>query len=48
MPSMPVNLENRTYHALGWTISSTSANTRFSNDSTGHGMFVNIANVELF
>jgi hypothetical protein len=36
------------YHILGWTILPTSDGTRFTNDGTGHGMFVSIENVYSF
>jgi hypothetical protein len=38
----------QTYGALGWTILPSSDGTRFTNDSTGHGMFVSIQNVNSF
>lgn len=38
----------RTYHVNGWAIYSTSDGTRFTNDRTGHGMFVSIENVYSF
>lgn len=40
-----INLDYRTYHALGWTIAANINGTTFTNDSTGHGMFVSIDNV---
>lgn len=43
-----VTLDYRTYHAQGWTISATSDGTRFTNDGTGHGMFVSIDEVDAF
>jgi hypothetical protein len=33
---------------LGWTILPSSDGTRFTNDGTGHGMFVSIENVYSF
>lgn len=36
------------YHALGWTIEPTPDGTTFTNDSTGHGMFVSVEGVEAF
>jgi hypothetical protein len=39
---------NQTYAAQGWTIVPTEDGTRFTNDSTCHGMFVNIDNVYSF
>lgn len=38
----------QTYHLLGWTINPTSNGTRFTNDATGHGMFVSLQNVNSF
>ncbi len=38
----------QTYHLNGWTILPTEDGTRFTNDGTGHGMFVSIANVSSF
>jgi len=38
----------QTYHILGWTIVPSSDGTRFTNDGTGHGMFVSIENVKSF
>jgi hypothetical protein len=43
-----VTLDYRTYHAVGWTIAAGEDGTRFSNDRTGHGMFVSIDKVETF
>jgi hypothetical protein len=43
-----VTLDYRTYAAQGWTIVATEAGTRFTNDRTGHGMFVSIEKVESF
>jgi hypothetical protein len=37
-----VTLDYQTYHAQGWTIDAASSGTRFTNDRTGHGMFVSI------
>jgi hypothetical protein len=39
---------NQTYAAQGWTIVPTEDGTRFTNDGTGHGMFVSIEHVEAF
>lgn len=36
------------FHVQGWTISPGEDGTRFSNDGTGHGMFVSIDNVSSF
>jgi hypothetical protein len=38
----------QTYHLQGWTINPGEDGTRFSNDGTGHGMFVSIDNVSSF
>jgi hypothetical protein len=43
-----VTLDYQTYSAQGWTIAASSSGTRFSNDETGHGMFVSIESVEAF
>jgi hypothetical protein len=47
-PSNLVTLDYQTYHAVGWTISATKSDTRFTNDTTGHGMSVSVDNVESF
>jgi hypothetical protein len=41
-------LDYRTYQTLGWTIVAGSDGTRFTKDSTGHGMFVSLDGVEAF
>ncbi|MGV0874449.1 hypothetical protein [Mycolicibacterium sp. XJ879] len=38
----------QTYHVNGWTITPAFEGTRFTNDQTGHGMFVSIENVYSF
>lgn len=38
----------QTFHILGWTILPSSDGTRFTNDATGHGMFVSVENVSSF
>jgi hypothetical protein len=38
----------QTYHLQGWTINPGEDGTRFTNDATGHGMFVSIENVSSF
>ena len=38
----------QTYHIAGWTILPNSDGTRFTNDRTGHGMFVSVENVSSF
>jgi hypothetical protein len=43
-----VTLDYRTYEAQGWTIAAEEAGTRFTNDGTGHGMFVRVEGVESF
>lgn len=43
-----VTLDYRTYNAAGWTIAASSDGTRFTNDATGHGMFVATEGVEAF
>ena len=37
-----------TYHFNGWTVEGSSDGIRFTNDGTGHGMFVSIQNVFSF
>ena len=37
-----------TYRAVGWTIETDSSGTLFTNDETGHGMFVSAEQVEFF
>lgn len=43
-----VTIDYLTYRAEGWKIQAEVAGTRFTNDRTGHGMFVSIDNVETF
>jgi hypothetical protein len=43
-----VTIDYKTYGAQGWTINATEAGTRFSNDHTGHGMFVSVEKVNTF
>jgi hypothetical protein len=43
-----VTLDYRTYRAVGWTIDATEDGTRFTNDRTGHGMFVAVEGVQTF
>jgi hypothetical protein len=38
----------QTYHHGNWTINPDETGTRFVNDRTGHGMFVNIEKVDTF
>ncbi len=44
----PMTLADRTYRAQGWTIVSTPAGMRFTNDSTGHGAVVSAQQVTPF
>ncbi len=43
-----VTIDYKTYAAQGWTIDATPDGTRFTNDQTGHGMFVSIDKVNTF
>lgn len=43
-----VTIDYHTYDAAGWTIAASESGTRFTNDRTGHGMFVNVDKVETF
>jgi len=43
-----VTLDYQTYRALGWTIEAGTDGTRFTNDGTGHGMFLNTSGLEVF
>lgn len=43
-----VTIDYLTYRAQGWRIEAGLDGTRFTNDRTGHGMFVSIENVETF
>jgi hypothetical protein len=43
-----VTIDYLTYQAQGWKIEADIDGTRFTNDRTGHGMFVSIDNVETF
>ncbi|MBS9532567.1 hypothetical protein KIH27_03080 [Mycobacterium sp. M1] len=43
-----VTIDYLTYQAQGWTIAATVDGTRFTNDRTGHGMFVSIDDVTAF
>jgi hypothetical protein len=43
-----VTIDYKTYAAQGWTITATSDGTRFTNDHTGHGMFVSVDKVNTF
>lgn len=47
--AMPtVTIDYTTYYAVGWTIEAGSDGTRFTNDETGHGMFVSTERVDFF
>jgi hypothetical protein len=43
-----VTIDYKTYSAQGWTINATADGTKFTNDRTGHGMFVSIEKVNTF
>jgi hypothetical protein len=43
-----VTIDYKTYAAEGWTINATADGTRFTNDHTGHGMFVSVDKVTTF
>lgn len=43
-----VTIDYKTYEAQGWTINATEEGTRFTNERTGHGMFVSIDKVDTF
>jgi hypothetical protein len=43
-----VALDYGTYSATGWTIDAGADGTRFTNDGTGHGMFVAVEGVQSF
>ncbi len=43
-----VTLDYRDYTAQGWDIAASAEGTRFTNRSTGHGMFVAVEGVETF
>ncbi|UXA10806.1 hypothetical protein KXD97_22405 [Mycobacterium sp. SMC-8] len=44
----PMTLADKTYRALGWTIVTTPAGLRFTNDKTGHGAVVSVQSVRPF
>lgn len=47
--AMPTTtIEYATYSAVGWSIVADSTGTTFTNDSTGHGMFVSTDRVDFF
>jgi len=43
-----VTIDYRTYDAAGWTIAASESGTRFTNNGTGHGMFVSVEKVDTF
>ncbi len=43
-----VTIDYKTYDAQGWTINASSDGTRFTNNRTGHGMFVSVEKVNTF
>jgi hypothetical protein len=43
-----VTIDYRTYDAAGWTIAASETGTRFTNNGTGHGMFVSVEKVDTF
>ncbi|MGO9222440.1 hypothetical protein [Mycobacterium sp.] len=43
-----VTIDYETYEAQGWKIDATADGTRFTNDRTGHGMFVSIDRVNTY
>lgn len=43
-----VTIDYKKYGAQGWTIDANEAGTRFTNDHTGHGMFVSVDKVNTF
>jgi hypothetical protein len=46
IPTVPIDY--KTYDAVGWTIDATEKGTKFTNQRTGHGMFVSIEKVDTF
>jgi hypothetical protein len=43
-----VTIDYQTYDAAGWTIAASESGTRFTNEQTGHGMFVSLEKVDTF
>ena len=43
-----VALDYGTYSGAGWTIAADPSGTRFTNDATGHGVFVAVEGVQVF
>ena len=46
MPTTTIDYD--TYSAVGWTIVADSTGTTFTNDDTGHGMFISTDRVDFF
>ncbi|MGB8388069.1 hypothetical protein [Mycobacterium sp.] len=46
IPTVPIDY--KTYTAQGWTINASADGTRFTNDRTGHGMFVSLDKVNTY
>jgi hypothetical protein len=46
IPTTPIDYA--TYHAVGWTIDASSDGTKFTNDGTGHGMFISTEGAKIF
>lgn len=47
--AMPTTtIDYATYHAVGWSIVADSTGTTFTNDSSGHGMFISTDRVDFF
>jgi len=47
--AMPTTtIDYASYEAVGWTIEADSNGTRFTNNDTGHGMFISTEAVEFF
>jgi hypothetical protein len=43
-----VTIDDRTYSALGWTIAATADGTKFTNQTSGHGMYLSSTGVQGF
>jgi hypothetical protein len=46
IPTVPIDY--KIYDAAGWTIDASEKGTRFTNQNSGHGMFVSIEKVDTF
>jgi hypothetical protein len=46
IPTVPIDYQ--TYDAVGWTIAASESGTKFTNEHSGHGMFVSIEKVDTF